>query len=128
MKSDYTAAIDKMNRETKEGILNWEEVILNSKYIPGSEYNFGKAYKARVMGRDVRIYPYQTKDYTEDGIWYWSDHMKLEFIDYSGQSEWEFPSNNAVYTLYESIQYKVANVESFLKDYTSSEPKEDIPF
>jgi ribosome modulation factor len=128
MKTDYTAAIDKMNRETKEDKLEWREVSLDRKYIAGDEHNYGKAYTASVNGKTARIYPYQTKEYTEDGIWYWSDHMKLEFIDYKGQSEWEFPPNNAIYTLYESIQYKVANVEGFLKDYTSSEPKEDDDF
>ena len=50
------------------------------------------------------------------------DH-KLVILDVDGNIDWEFPRHRGISDLYDSVRYKVANVQSFFDSF-----KDEIDF
>lgn len=129
MSQDYTKAIVKINRETKEDKISWNKVNLKPTSLSNAEVVSGFVYESRVLNKDVILYKYQYKYYTDEDEFHWVDGYRLDFVDGRNISEWTFPYNNATEDLYETVQFKQANVSDFLTEYLDEEEENnDLPF
>ena len=71
------------------------------------------------------MFRYRYKDYSAhfftNGPVYWKSAVKLEIVDSNHRSEWEFPSDNSLDDLYETVRYKVADVNNLIDDILGEE-------
>jgi len=127
MKSnDTTKFVNKLNRETKENKVLWEIKNSSPSSLANDERILNNThYLAKIDNKQgVRLYKFQSKYYTDEDTYSWSDNLRLEFIDSFSNSTWEFPNDAATLSLYETVRYKTAGVESFLDSYLNNEPNE----
>lgn len=113
--------IVKLNRDTKEDKIKWEVTHTIPSSLAGTEKLIDNIYVAKVSTKKVRLYKYEYKHFYEEEIFFWLEAFRLEFIDLYEKTEWEFPRDNAVEDLYDSVRYKTSNVEDFFKDYLADE-------
>ena len=71
------------------------------------------------------MYKYQSKYFYDEGAFEWTDGYRLEFMDGWGNSEWTFPSDRAIYDLYETVRYKASNVEGFIDKFLTDDEKKE---
>lgn len=122
---DYTRTIIKINRETKEGKLVWESSGIRPTSLSGNEILKGLEYSCKVLTKILRLYQYQYKIYTDEDTYYWENGYRLEFIDIWGNTQWPFPYNRAIDDLYDSVQFKLVNVEGFMDDFLADEEEDE---
>ncbi|MCU0447698.1 MAG: hypothetical protein MUE85_22585 [Microscillaceae bacterium] len=131
MSDKLVRVVTKLNRETQEGKLKWIISELPVKSLSGTESLIDKAYTTEVDGKRMRLYRFNDRFYTDYEEYVKQDYIRLEFIDKNDNSEWIFPSyvSSSIYDLYESVRYKVANVdgfiEKFLEGYTDNDEKDE---
>ena len=113
--------IVKLNRDTKEDKIKWEVTHNIPSSLAGTEKLIDNIYVAKVSTKKVRLYKYEYKHFYEEETFFWLEAFRLEFIDFYEKAEWEFPKDNAVEDLYDSVRYKTSNVEDFFKDYLADE-------
>jgi hypothetical protein len=118
---DAQKVILKLNRDTKEDKITWEVKHASPISLGGTEKLIDNAYVATVGGRKIRLYKYQAKFYYDEGLYDWSESYRLEFIDFYDNSEWEFPRDNSILDLYDTVRYKTSKVADFFKDYLTEE-------
>lgn len=129
MKStDTTKLINKLNRETKEDKVKWNKNNRLPSSLTGSERMINDIYyTAAVNLNNIRLYKFQSRYYTDEDTYTWSEGLRMEFTDSMGNSTWEFPNDAAIHSLYETVRYKTAGVESFFNSYLSNEEEEESP-
>ena len=129
MSKDYTKVIVKVNRETKEDKISWDIASLKPSSLSNSEVLRGYVYESKVLNQDVILYRFQSKHYTDEDEFHWIDGYRMDFVDMRNISTWTFPDNSAIEDLYDTVQFKQANVGSFLEEYLDDEEDEDsLPF
>jgi hypothetical protein len=113
--------INRINRETKEGLIKWEEGRSTPQSLMGTESFIGKVYVCKILDKYLQIYKFQSKYFFDEGVFEWIENYRLEFIDMFGKPEWAFPENRATYDLYETVRYKSTDVEGFFEKYFEDE-------
>lgn len=126
MSLKHTRAVIKINRETKDDKLTWRKVALRPTSLSTSEELRGPVYESKVLNRDVILYKYQAKHYTDEDEYFWLDGYNLDFVDKMNITEWTFPNDNSIHDLYETVRFKMANVSSFLDEYLEEEEETDF--
>jgi len=125
------ALITKLNRDTKEGKLNWQisrvQPVLS---IP--EVVLDNIYYTKVEQKLLRLYKYSTKYYFDEDSFEWTTGFRLEFVDNYWKSEWAFPEIAMLADLYETVRYKTSGIEDFLDKYLEGEEEQnqgdELPF
>lgn len=113
MADDYTAVIDKLNRETIEGKIAWE--IDNEPVIDPNDYVEilqGNVYKAKIEDKILMIYKYIFLPDEDLG-----ERIHLAFVNDKGFPIWAFPENYALHSLLQSVMYKAEKIDEFLENY-----------
>lgn len=113
--------IIKINRDTKEDKIKWEVTHTTPTSLSGTEKLIDNVYVAKVSTKKVRLYKYEYKYFYDEEAFLWLEGYRFEFIDFNDKSEWEFPRDNSIEDLYDSVRYKTSKVEDFFKDYLSDE-------
>lgn len=115
-----TALIVKLNKLTQEGELKWEtknyEIQLGS-----TEELLNKVYQTKLKNKEIRIFRYRYKYYTDEHVYHWASDCRLEFIDSDGTPEWTFPEESTIYDLYDSVRYQTAQIDNFLDNFLTDE-------
>jgi len=107
-----------MNRETKEGKITWTELIrTNELSLNSNEELVGKVYTANYKDRILIIFKCLVQIQTDEFEFNWTPDYRLTMLDKNGKVDWEFPRHRAIVDLYESVRFKVANIESFLDTF-----------
>ena len=117
--------ISKLNRDTKEGSVKWEINRSKPSSLSGNEFLVDNVYTCQVLEKSLRLYKYQSKYFYDEGAFEWTDGYRLEFMDGWGNSEWTFPSDRAIYDLYETVRYKASNVEGFIDKFLTDDEKKE---
>jgi len=112
-------AVTKILRQTQEGEISWR-IDSRELFLGPEEHVTGQIYMTSILDKYLRIYKYYkpnkevfvTNDTYFEGI-------KLQFTDYSGKPEWDFPYSNAVSDLYDAVAFKTTNVKEFLDKWLS---------
>lgn len=118
---DNIKLISKLNRETKEDIIKWEISNTRINSLVGSETIIGNIYIVKILNKNIRLFKYKEKHFYDEDIFDWIEGYKLEFIDNSGNSQFTFAHDRAIYDLYETVQYKTSEIEDFLSNYLLDE-------
>jgi hypothetical protein len=123
---DSQKVILKLNRDTKENKIKWS-VVTN--FIPssisGTEVLVGSIYLSKVNDRSLILYKYRHRYYFDEDQYNLVDDIRLEFINKSGISEWEFPQDRAIDDLYETVRYKSAHIDEFFQDFLKEQEEDD---
>ncbi|MCF8322507.1 MAG: hypothetical protein K9I26_05125 [Flavobacterium sp.] len=117
--------ITKLNRDTKEGAVNWEINRSRPSSLSGSENLIDNVYTTKVLDRGLRLYKLQSKYFYDEGAFEWTDHYRLEFIDNWGNSEWAFPEDRAIYDLYESVRFKTSQIKNFMDKFLTEDERNE---
>ena len=107
-------AVTKLLRQTQDHEISWEPDSRDL-YLGAEEHVTGQIYKTFILNKYLRIYKYykpQKYPISYNDNYY--DSIKLQFTDFSGKPEWDFPYSNAVKDLYETIAFSTTNVQDFL--------------
>lgn len=100
-------------QETKLGLLNWSEIGID-RYIRSDGEVIGKYYCADLKGKKILLYRYKYKHYIDEDEYHWQEDIMLEITDKHFKQECEIESDNTMISLYNSVRYKEANLDSFL--------------
>jgi hypothetical protein len=112
-------AVTKILRQTLSKELVWA-ADLRKTPLGAEEYIIGKTYMTQVLDKIVRIFKYKYKYFTDEDEFTWVEGHKLQFTDYKGNPEWEFPYSNAVHDLYEAVSFQTTEVKEFLDKWLNA--------
>jgi|GEM_PF-1907632 len=112
--------ITKLIQETQKGSIIWNSYVDEEIKLIDEGEVIDKVYTTEYKNRKFRMFRYKYKEYGGGFLGpdkdYWRSDVKLEILDKFDYPEWEFPSDNSLNDLYETVRYKVANVKSLFDD------------
>ncbi|RFZ95180.1 hypothetical protein D0C36_06535 [Mucilaginibacter conchicola] len=117
--------VAKFNRDTKEGKIVWSITREKPSSLSGSENLIDDVFVTQVLEKKLRLYRFQYKSYYDEDIYEWVDKYRLEFVGIWGNSEWTFPYEMPIFDLYESVRYKVSNIDKFMEDFLGDDEGEE---
>jgi hypothetical protein len=113
-----SSVLSAMNRETKEGKISWTELTrVNDIGLNSNEELSGKIYRTIYKDRHFTLFKCLIKIQTDEFEYNWTPEYRLIILDNNGKIDWEFPRHRALFDLYESVRFKVADIESFLNTF-----------
>ncbi|MCR1025776.1 hypothetical protein NQT66_13215 [Cellulophaga baltica] len=119
-KKNITNLVVKLNKMTQNGELNWSSH--NSRLaLNDQEETVDKIYRTSYKGKYFRLFKYRSRDYTDEGVFYWITGWRLEITDENYNAEWTFPEERAVTDLYDSVRYQIVDVDDLLNELFSDE-------
>lgn len=112
--------ITKLIQETQRGSILWDSYVDDEIKLSDEGEVIGKIYSTEYKSRNFRMFKYKYKEYS-GGMFTpakesWHSDVKLEILDNFNYPEWEFPSDNSLNDLYETVRYKDADVKSLIDD------------
>ena len=114
--------IIKLNRDTASGKVKWSAASSSVITLPHDGQVIGKVYRTPFKGKYFQIFRYRYKNYSPDfDEFYYTSTVKLEIADLSGEQEWEFPPDNSLNDLYETVRLKSGNVDNVLASFLDEE-------
>lgn len=120
-----TSVLSKLNKETKKNEIKWDEPILyRNLQLNSSEELIGKIYATMFNDRHLWLFKINQQIQTDDFEFTWVPSYKLIVLDESQKIEWEFPYHRGIMDLYESVSYKVANMDSFFDSIKDDDNEE----
>lgn len=115
---DAIKVIIKLNKETASGKVAWTPVASGYAVLAHDGEVIGKVYRTPIRNKYFQLFRYRYKDYSMDfDSLYWSSQVQLEITDIAGTQEWEFPHDNALNDLYETVRLKSGNVDDLLSSF-----------
>ena len=116
--SKISSVLSQMNRETKEGIIKWTELLRHKDIgLTSNEELSGKVYETTYKERHFLIFKCLVKLQTDEFEYNRVPEHKLIMLDKNRKIDWEFPSHRAIMDLYESVRFVVADIETFLNSF-----------
>ncbi len=122
--SRTTKAIAALLRQTQDGTLKWAAISPPRDLTAGTADIVETVYLAETEGRLLRLFPFKTKNYAEEDVWYWDEGVVLELSDEKKMSWWRFPKQPITWDLLEAVQFKTVGVDQFIDTIVS----DYIPF
>jgi hypothetical protein len=114
--SDWDAAIEKLTAMTESGEVVWE--VRDDFRGGGEDSAITPAFYAEVNGRDVLVYEYNYKHFTDADEWEWHSDIAIEFVTPSAGLEYPWQGSRvARRRLIDAIRYRAAHVDDFLKEF-----------
>ncbi len=101
----------KLNRLTQEGVLKWRRMNPPEDLTVGTDEIVTKFYATEYEGRNLGIYEERYRDH---GAPYWDNRPVLALFTKNWQKEWEFPQVAGTWELMRSVEYQLADVDSFI--------------
>ncbi|MBO6761124.1 MAG: hypothetical protein JJ909_09170 [Roseivirga sp.] len=118
----------KLIQDTQEGKLEWKESSIEPSSLSGTERLINSPYLVKVNDKNMRIYKYDYRDYTDYDEYVLNQAFKLEFANHNWtKSLYSFPNYTQLEDLYSEVQRQVTGVEGFLDEYLDGfePPKEE---
>lgn len=113
-----STVLSTMNRETIEGAITWTEMLrVNDIGLNSNEELSGKVYQANYKDRNFILFKCLVKIQTDEFEYNWVPEFRLIMLDKKGKIDWEFPGHRAISDLYESVRFKVSDVEPFFDSF-----------
>jgi hypothetical protein len=118
-----TKVLSQINRDTKEGKITWQQPDKRPKLgLSSNEELVGKIYETEFNNRGLRLYKINERIQTDEYEFNWVPSFKLEILDEYDNVDWEFPYHRGIIDLFESVRFKVSDVESFFNSINDDEP------
>lgn len=114
----YIKVIIKLNRDTASEKVKWYTINNHSISLPHDGEIVGKVYRTPLKTKSFQIFRYKYQSYSPDyDSLYYTSSVKLEIVDERGNQEWEFPNDNTLNDLYETVRFKSNDVDSILSSF-----------
>ncbi|MEX2317336.1 MAG: hypothetical protein WD669_09310 [Pirellulales bacterium] len=114
--SEWDDAIGKLAAMTEQGAIKWE--LHESFHGRGEDIAISPAFIAEVNGRNVLLYEYKYKYFTDVDEWTWQTDVAVEFVDDEGRLEYTWQgSRGSRQRLLDAIRYRAAHVDDFFKEF-----------
>ena len=111
---DYIQFIDHLIAMTQNNTILWKRVD-PPENLTSTEIGVDFVYTTTYKGKYLRVYEVSYKD-SIDGIeFYWAKRSIVEFTTSSFEPLWKFPALTNSYNLLDTIKYKDAGVDDFIK-------------
>jgi len=117
LSSKASRTVLKLNDLTKSGELVWKSWPYPTDSLTGMEKITGNPYIASISEKRFRIYKYQVRNYTDEDTWDWLPRIRLEFVDENGNGGWQFPADDRIVDLMETILFKTSGASEFFDDF-----------
>ncbi len=118
-----SAALSKINRDTREAKLVWKTIKLFSNSQLGlAEEIVGKIYSTEFNNRKILLFKVNKKVQTDEFEFNWIPSYKLVVVDQNYNIDWEFPQHRGIADLYETVSYKLADMDSFFNSIQDDDP------
>lgn len=112
--AEVNQVITTLNRLTIEGAINWNPMQLHK--VPGlvgyQKVN-GQVFSSEYKNKKLVLYKYDDRSYYDEDAWHPEIGYRLMVVNNENELAWEFPENRMTPDLYDSILYKVANIDNF---------------
>lgn len=109
--------VTRLIQRTQDDLLTWEAKPTSEDIAESDESVVGAVYVTETSGRNLRLYHYKSRLYSDDVEWEWVHGVALELEDRDNLSWWRFPEDRIIWDLDETVKFKVSDVESFLDDF-----------
>lgn len=109
--------IAKLIKDTKLGKVTWDIEAKGKLALPGDERLVSKVYVTNIKDKNLRLYQYQIKHYTDEFEWDWVDRVKLEIFDDDGDTLFEYGYDFSFFKLLNAIRAANTKVDEFMKDF-----------
>lgn len=119
-KSKETKVILKLTKDTINNEVDWS--IGSKNFVLGGEEEIiDNVYETEYFGKNLRLYHYRDKYYHDYLEYVWQDGYRLEVVDDNRNSLWIFPSDQAIYGLYDTVREKTSSIKDYLNDILGNE-------
>jgi hypothetical protein len=120
--------VAKLLELTQESKLSWKIVRNDYTKEPGGTKIIGGIFESKYKEKVLRIFKREYDNTEENQLFNlymaqpsYSIVVELGFADSEGNIIWQFPRVSGIVDLYKAVAFKVAGVESFLKDILTEE-------
>ena len=118
LSSKASRTVLKLNNLTKSGELVWKGWLYPIDSLSVVEEIGGNAFIASVLEKRFRIYKYTVRHYNaDDDTWDRFPRIRLEFIDEKAKGGWEFPADDRIVDLMETILFKTSGASEFFDGF-----------
>lgn len=121
MSEKASKTVLKLNNLTKTDEIKWRLWDLSTDSISGMERLTGNPYVTMVSDKRFRIYRYEIRHYTDEDTWDWVPRCRLEFIDENGKGLWQFPNDDRIVDLMETVLFKTSGASDFFDSFLADE-------
>ncbi|WP_047547414.1 hypothetical protein [Psychroserpens sp. Hel_I_66] len=121
MTSKVSRTVLKLNDLTKADEIKWKLWTIPIDSLSGMERLIGNPYVTVVSDKKFRIYKYEFRHYTDEDNWDWVPRCRLEFIDENGKGGWQFPDDERIVDLMETVLFKVSGASDFFDNFLADE-------
>lgn len=110
--------ITKLNRLTQEGKLEWSRTKPPDSLTTGTDEQIFEFYCTTYKDRNIALYEERYQAYDDEYFHrsYWTSRLVLAFFSDDWEKEWEFPRSAGIFELLKSVQYQVADVDTFIDE------------
>ena len=67
--------VSKLIQDTKKGELEWKDESNNVLTLPSNERPISKVYTTEIVGKNLRIYEFEIKHYSDEYEWDWVERI-----------------------------------------------------
>jgi hypothetical protein len=111
-----TQLVLKLLKMTSNNEINWNSYSVSNPDLPNGETILDKIYSTILGQGKFRVYRYKYKFWIDEEKFEWIQRIRLELIDSSGNTEFEFEYENSMNDLYEVIREQTSNVSNIIDD------------
>jgi len=116
-KNKISLFILELIKMTKKGQISWQESFHTPILPDGIERLVDLAYSTTIKEKSFRLYKYNTKHFTDEYEYYWSERIRFELIDNDGNSTFEFPYEYSLNDLYDAVRESSSGINEFIDDF-----------
>jgi len=107
----------KLIQETQKDTLIWHSSSDKNIVLSFDGEIVDKIYTTTFKGTRFRLFRFKYKDYDSSLVsYFYQSAVRLDIIDYNDNAEWSFPLDNSLNDLYETVRFKVSNVDNIIDD------------
>ncbi|HNY63368.1 MAG TPA: hypothetical protein PLH70_07485 [Bacteroidales bacterium] len=109
--------VSKLIQDTKKGELEWKDESNNVLTLPSNERPISKVYTTEIVGKNLRIYEFEIKHYSDEYEWDWVERIRLELIDDDGATLFEFDYDYSIYKLFNAVRKLNSGIDDLMKEF-----------
>lgn len=112
-----TQFIIKLIKLTRSEELTWTPYIPKDKELPGGGVILDKGYETTISDRNIVLYRYKYKYYTDEFNFDWFTKINLELQDSDGHTDYVFDFNNSMNDLYDIVREQTSEVLDIIDEF-----------
>lgn len=116
IKDKVTQFVLKLIKLTKNNEITWKGFIPADTELPNEEVILDKIYETTVSEKQLHLFRYKFKYFTDEYEYQWVQKVRLELIDTKGETDYVFKYENSMNDLYDIVREQASNVNQLIDD------------